>query len=151
MDRLSSMMISNVGREFLAAAQSLRSVNESPSVPLYFLICQSIELSLKAYIRGCGAAREQLIRIGHDLEKVLKTAQTEKLAQFFAITSSQEEALKMINPYYAGKDLQYTEVGSKCYPDVDILLELAEGLQSQTRKFCEVHREYHVGKSTEVK
>jgi len=150
MDRLSSMMISNVGREFLAAAQSLRSVNESPSVPAYFLICQSIELSLKAYIRGCGGAREELVKIGHDLEKALNTAQAERLSQFFAITSCQEEALRMINPYYAGKDLQYTAVGSKSYPDVNILLELAGGLQSQTRKFCEIHREYHLGKPTEV-
>ena len=56
----------------------------------------------------------------------------------------------MINPYYAGNDLQYTEVGSKSYPDVNILFDLAEGLHSQTRKFCEIHREYHFGKATEV-
>jgi len=144
------MIISNVAGEFLSAAQSLRSVNGSPSKPLYFLICQSIELSLKAYIRGCGEAREQLIRIGHDLEKALKKAQSQNVSQFLKVTPGQERALKMINPYYAGKDLQYTEVGFKRYPDVTILLGLAQVLHSQTRKFCETHREYHAGKPTEV-
>ena len=150
MDRLSSMMLSNLAGEFLAAAQSLHSVNVSSSMPLYFLICQSIELSLKAYIRGCGAAREQLIKIGHDLEKALNTAQSEKLSQLFTVTLDQEQALRMINPYYAEKDLQYTEVGFKRYPDVTILLGLAEVLHSQIREFCEIHRECHVGKPTEV-
>ena len=103
------MMISNVAGEFLAAAQSLHSANASPSRPLYFLICQSIEPSLKAYIRSCGAAREQLKKIGHDLEKALNRAQSEKLSQFFSVTPDQEQAIRMINPYYAGKDLQYTE------------------------------------------
>ena len=134
-------MLSNGGRDFLRAAQMLRSTNECPLEPLYFLICQSIELTLKAYVRGCGASKETLKSIGHDLEKVLSEAQGEKLSHFFTLVSRQEIALGMINIYYAGKDLQYTQVGSKSYPDLNILFGLAEELQSRTRKFCEDHRD----------
>ena len=144
------MMISNLAGEFLAAAKSMLSAKVGPSTPLYFLICQSIELSFKAYIRGCGATKEQMRKIGHDLEKALRKAQSEKLSQFFNVTPEQEQALRMINLYYAGKDLQYAEVGFKRFPDVTVLLGLAEVLHSQTRKFCENRREYHVGKPTEV-
>ena len=113
MDRLSSMMISNGAAEFLAAARFLCSGNLTSSSPLYFLVCQSIELSLKAYIRGCGLTKEQLVKIGHDLEKALKKAQSENLSHFCRVTRDQEQAVRMINRYYGGKDLQYTEVGSR--------------------------------------
>ena len=56
----------------------------------------------------------------------------------------------MINLYYAKKDLQYTEVGSKSYPDVNILFDLAEGLHFKPGSSREIHREYHFGKATEV-
>ncbi len=154
MDRYDSMTISNVANEYLEAAQMLHSVNKTPhSFPLSFLICQSIELSLKAYLRGCGATKNQLKKIGHDLVKALDCAQAKKLSNFFTLAPLQKEALLIINPYYKEKDLQYTEVGIKHYPNfvaLVALLELAKDLYSQTRKFCESSREYHTGKTTEV-
>ncbi len=151
MDRFDSMIISSVAGEYLEAAQMLHPVNKTPcSTPLYFLLCQSIELSLKAYLRGCGTTKGQLIKIGHDLVKALDYAQAKKLSDFFSLSPLQTKALRLINLYYKAKDLQYTEMGIKHYPDFGILLELANDLYSQTREFCVSKRECHAGKTTEV-
>ena len=83
MDQLNSMTLSDAAAELLAAARSLPSANGHPSMPLYFLVSQSIELSLTAYTRGCGAASEQRMKIGHDLEKALNIAQARSCSRLF--------------------------------------------------------------------
>jgi hypothetical protein len=50
MDRYTSMGISNDAKEFLEAAQIVRWKKSVAFAPSYFLACQSIELSLKAFL-----------------------------------------------------------------------------------------------------
>ena len=47
MDRYSSMMISNVAGEYLEAAKIMGSHKSDKFKPTYFLVCRSLELSLK--------------------------------------------------------------------------------------------------------
>jgi HEPN domain len=44
------------------------------SWPRYFLLCHSIELALKAFLALHGKSDDDLIKIGHDLKKLLKHA-----------------------------------------------------------------------------
>jgi hypothetical protein len=74
MDHYTSMGISNDAREFLDAAHLVRRDKPVWFGPTYFLVCQSIELSLKAFLRASGYSAKQLRRIGHDLDQCSITA-----------------------------------------------------------------------------
>ena len=62
-------MISNGARDYLAAAKTLQENPLTASHPYWFCIFQSIELSLKAFLRGKGLSKEQLKKreLGHRL------------------------------------------------------------------------------------
>jgi HEPN domain-containing protein len=148
MDRLTSMGISNAAKKFLKAAKTLRANNDHLFTPTYFCICQSIELSLKAYLRGSGHTDDQLRKIGHDIEKAVVQAQNINLD--FEFSQNDADAIRRINPYYQMKDLQYVKSGYKSLPSIDDLLVLGERLWQSTRQFCIANRTYHEGKGTEV-
>lgn len=150
MDRLSSMGISNEAQSFLEAAKILRSNTNHIFTPTYFAICQSIELSVKAFLRGSGYTEPSLRRIGHDLVAGITQAQTAGLEDHCKLSDQDAFALTKINPYYKGKDLQYSKTGFKSYPHIDILIEFGERLWESTRQFCEEKRTFHQGKNSEV-
>src|SRR5262245_42291840 len=60
--------------EFLDAAKELAGEREAGDIivrhmkPLYFLLCQSMELSMKAYLRSKGYDDERLKQAGHRLK-----------------------------------------------------------------------------------
>ena len=154
MDRLNSVKLSYNAAQFLEAAKIVRANQRDSFVPLYFLVCQSIELSMKAVLRGCGFTDRGLRKLGHDLEKCLSALKDPKvgLAVVFTevFTERDSHALRKINPYYKEKDLQYIKSGAKSFPGIDVLIELADRLISSTRKFCIKQREFHSGKPSAV-
>jgi len=150
MDRYTSMGISNDAREFLEAAQLVRREKPVTFRPTYFLVCQSLELSLKAYLRGSGYSDEQLRRIGHNLDQCVSAAKATGVEGYVRLSEADIAAVAAINPYYQFKDFQYSVSGYKSFPHPDVLMELAERLWQGLRPFCEQRRDYHVGKSTAV-
>ena len=175
MDRLTSVGISNTAKEFLDAAKILREkdpgllataqefsnkakiprANEPDrfdlSNPIYFCICQSIELSLKAFLLGSGYTEEKLRnKIGHDLVKAIKKARKLNLDVHFKFSSNDKELIRVINRYYQGKDLQYMISGIKHYPCIEQLVSLGELLWRETRDFCISNQGFHERKDTEL-
>ncbi len=154
MDRFTSMMISNNARAFLDAAIIVRSQKSEVSaitfVPLYFLACQAIELSLKAYLRGTGYGQKDLVRLGHNLSKCVEAARAAGVEQHISFAAEEAAIVAMINPYYQSKDLQYSITGLKHRPQPDLLIALAERLWRALRSFCKQRREYHFGKPTAI-
>jgi hypothetical protein len=154
-DHFTSMMISNNARDFLDAAIILRSQKSEVSAlkftPLYFLACQSIELSLKAYLRGSGCGENELIKLGHDLVKCVDAARIAGVEEHISFAAQDLVIVSMINPYYRSKDLQYSIAGlKKNRPWPDPLIAFGERLWRGLRPFCEQSREYHFGKRTAV-
>lgn len=150
MDRYTSMGISNDAEQFLEAARILRSEKGPTFAPLYFLTAQSIELSLKGYLRGCGWSDKQLRQLSHDLNKCLQAAIDNGVEKHVSLTQDDADTIGMINPYYEGKDLQYSRAGLKRYPDLDSLIAVAEHIWKELRSFCVENRECHYGKPTKV-
>lgn len=144
------MGISNDAEQFLEAARILRSEKGPTFAPLHFLACQSIELSMKGYLRGSGWSEKQLRQVGHDLNKCLQAAIDHGIEKHASVRQYDADIIGMINPYYEGKDLQYGKTGLKRYPDPDSLIALGERMWKELRSFCVEHREYHFGKPTEV-
>jgi len=151
MDRYTSMGISNDAREFLDAAHLVRRDKPAWFAPTYLLVCQSIELSFKAFLRASGCSDKQLRRISHDLDKCVAAAKAAGIENYIELSVADVAAIAAINRYYRSKDLQYSTSGYKSYPLPDVLLEFAEHLWDRLRSFCVEHRQYHFGKPTAVR
>jgi hypothetical protein len=150
MDRFTSMGISNDAREFLEAAQIVRSQKPVTFLPVYFLACQSIELSLKAYLRGSGYSDKQLKSIGHNLDKCIEAARAAGVEEHVSLSEADMAAIAVVNPFYQYKDFQYSMTGYKSFPHIDTLIALGDRVWQTLRSFCVEHREYHFGKPTAI-
>jgi hypothetical protein len=144
------MGISNDAREFLDAAHLVRRDKPVWFGPTYFLVCQSIELSLKGFLRGSGYSDKQLRRISHDLDQCVVEARAARIETYVSLSEADVAAIAAINNYYQSKDLQYSTGGYKSYPPPESLLALAERLWESLRSYCIEHREYHFGKPTAI-
>jgi len=114
----------------------------------YYLICHSIELCLKAFLRGKGFSIQGQRNLGHDLQKLVEEADGHKLDDYFAISSGQRTALLRANKYYVLKELEYPVIGPKNLPDIELLNSLADGLLDKTRDFCREKETLHDGTPT---
>jgi hypothetical protein len=144
------MGISNDAREFLDAAHLVRREKPVWFAPTFFLVCQSVELSLKAYLRGSGYSDKQLRQLGHDLDECVAAARAAGLESHVRLSHAEAAAIGMINSYYHSKNLQYSTSGYKSYPPPDDFLAFAERLWEGLRPFCEQRRDYHFGKPTAI-
>jgi hypothetical protein len=137
-------------REFLDAAHLVRREKPVWFAPTYFLVCQSLELSLKAYLRGSGRSDTQLRRIGHNLKECAAAAKDAGIENHVRLSEADVAAITAINLYYQSKDLQYSISGYKSFPDLDSLIKLAERLWESLRSYCVEHRDHHVGKPSAI-
>ena len=122
------MGVSNDSRDFLDAARIVRQVKPVTFAPTYFLISQSIELSLKAFLRGSGYSNKQLCNLGHNLDECLTAATAAGSDSHFRLSEADVAAIATINPYYQFKDLQYSTSGYKSLPHPDVLITLTQRL-----------------------
>jgi hypothetical protein len=101
---------------------------ETPFSPVpYFLVCRSIELSLKAYLRVKDISMSNLRKkgaYGHDLEKLLNGAKDLGIDKCVPITKKIEKEIRKANEYYDKKEFEYYEAlrGFKGYTDLPDLL-----------------------------
>lgn len=144
------MLISNDAEAFIDAARILRAEKPPTFKPLYFLACQSIELSMKAFLRGSGYSEKQLRNIGHNLNKCVVAAIDKGIEDHVRLSDADVAMIDKINPYYQYKDLQYSKAGFKSYPRIDELIALGERMQQDLRQFCVDRRGYHVDKPTAI-
>lgn len=117
--------------EYHAAAQAVddrtefKRDSEDTFRPAMFLIGQSIELALKAYLRRSGTARDVLKKqYGHNLRTLLRRA--ERLGLDIApLDQADREALIDANVLFKQKRLQYCSPDSEVWPDFNSLSRLA--------------------------
>jgi hypothetical protein len=150
MDRLTSMGLSNAARKYLNAAEILQKHTKGVSLPAYFVACQGLELTLKGYLRGCGLSERQLIKLGHDLERLVSHADQRNLGQFVVFSTTDTLTISLINMYYQARDLQYTTSEYKEFPRLPDLLKVCEKTWSAVRKFSVANRDRHFGFDTAV-
>ena len=86
-------------------------------VPVMFLVGQSIELSLKAYLLHRGISLEKLrTKFGHNLHKLLRKAKELELKKVVDFTEDELGTIEALNDLYASKQLQYIVTGAKIFP-----------------------------------
>jgi hypothetical protein len=118
--------------DFLSAAQTFEPPKNRFSPVPYYLICHSIELSLKAFLFSAGFKKKERKELSHNLEKALDEAEHKGLSTHLEITSNDREALKKANKLYSIKEFEYFEKLETIYDphdfDLDALASFAQRL-----------------------
>ena len=121
---------SKLGKEYLEAAKTLdvRHPNE-PDWPTFFVVCQALELYLKAFLRAHGVSVEDLINrrmFGHDLQLGFDKAMKLGLDKTLDFTRELGERVEVINRPYKERDFQYKHSGSWELTHITPLILLVE-------------------------
>ena len=131
--------------EFLRAGQIVkRSIATQVSMPALFLLGQSTELVLKAFLLGRGIPMTELKRsYGHDLRKLLQESRRRKMGIEVKLEPMDLGMISLLGYEYLRKRYQYSqkELGETMYvplPDETeaAVVKLVRGL----RDFCEKNR-----------
>jgi hypothetical protein len=151
MDQTNSMGLWTHANEFYQASCILvQPENEGLLHPSYYLVSHSIELALKAFLRGNGVSLEDLKnqrKFGHDLEKVFNKCIQLGLESFLPITEKDKFAIITINDYYKTKELEYIVTGFKRYPKMELLTSFNARLLDSIRQFCFDKMNIHVART----
>jgi hypothetical protein len=128
-------------KEFMSADESFDAGDKFSPVP-YYLVCRSIELSLKAFLLLRNVEKDKLKqKIGHNLNKALRKAKELNIQEFLSIFSEDEENINKANKYYERKGFEYFFVvdavtGYKDLPDLEMLRSLSTRLVNELYEPC---------------
>jgi hypothetical protein len=112
----------------------------------YFLLCKSVELSLKAYLLAKKIPAKLLGSktqgYGHDIIRLLTEAETHSLSDTVSLSASEKQAVIEAEPYYTERVFDYFNVKEALagYPRGPVLADLqaaAERLYEGVRQACE--------------
>jgi hypothetical protein len=141
---ISPMGFHRYASEFLSASRGLKTDHLFSPVP-YYLICRSIELSLKSYLLAKGVSEKEFRQkkhgLGHDLVNVFQKAQYLGLESIVEVSPNQQMELTKANEYYVCKGFEYFQVvkaatGYQGLPELSVLQELAGVLVDGLKNFC---------------
>jgi hypothetical protein len=128
---------------FLGAAKALPEPTVRFEPVRYYLICHSIELSLKAFLSLKGATMVELSDpdYGHKLQKILTDANKKSLQSTVSLSAEQLTEISKAEYYYKGKVFEYPAVGEAInsypeLPDSEILFSAATRLVESLEKLC---------------
>lgn len=109
--------------------------------PAMFLIGQSIELALKAYLRMIGLSRSKLqFEYGHNIRRLLRLSEKRGL-DISPLTEGDRIALVDANVLYSKKYLQYFHPGTHVWPNFNQISRLASVIiyrAADVTPFCHV-------------
>lgn len=112
--------------DFLEAAKSFRPPENRFSPVRYYLVCHSIELSLKSFLFSAGFKKKDRKRLNHDLEKALIAAETNGLLTHIDVTNEDRKTIEKANRLYPKKEFEYFESLETIYDPHDFDLESLE-------------------------
>ena len=122
--RVDGYWLRHYATDFLSAAKSFE-VPENRFSPIpYYLICHSIELSLKSFLFTAGFKKKDRKKLNHDLVKALKVAEENGLNTHLEIETNERGALEKANRLYPKKEFEYFESLQTIYDPHDFDLEV---------------------------
>ena len=107
--RVDGYWLRHYATDFLSAAKSFKTPENRFSPIPYYLICHSIELSLKSFLFTVGFKKKERRKLNHDLEKILKVAEENGLNAHLIINANERDALEKANKLYLKKEFEYFE------------------------------------------
>ncbi len=118
-------------QEFFQAADLVLGKVEGVSLPAYFLLGRSIELSLKAFLLHSGVPITALRKkkLGHDLRALLELSCQHGIEQHVSIKSVENGVIQLLSFDYAEKRLEYRVTGGTyALPLLDVTWDVARKL-----------------------
>jgi len=114
--RLTERTLLNHALELAASADAVaeRFGEAAPFFTQLFLIGRSLELVLKSFLRKRGATKNELLKWGHDLERLLAKAEERDFPVRLSVADRQ--IVRLLNDLYRSKRLEYLEIGSVTTP-----------------------------------
>jgi len=131
----------NRAKEFADAANVVAdAAGNQVSIAAYYLWAHSIELSLKAFLFGCGVPLRKLKsrEFGHNLEALVGEALLHhKLKRIVHLSSREIGEIYFLNNNYVAKDFEYHGTNTYDLPHKDRTKRIAEKLVFLLRRYCE--------------
>lgn len=132
-ERTTARGLLNYAKEYYSGYELLQ--NQEPSIVKYFavkyyLLCHSLELVMKAWLKKQGATYIELKRLGHDLEKIMVLLHDSYGILFDA---ESQAMIKIVNQYYSQKEFEYALKGAKSVPVITELASIVHLLISKAR------------------
>lgn len=86
-------------------------------IPVLFLVGQSIELALKAFLLSRGVPLRKLrYDYGHNLHRSLRKAKELDLSALVTLSPEELATIEVLDVLYSSKQLQYISTGAKTFP-----------------------------------
>lgn len=126
------------GSDFRKAALAVLAHHHNAAfMPYYFLLGQSIELSLKAFLMGRGIPLKELrTKYGHNLKELLDEARRRKLGNEVKLENAHCGVIGLLNVEYLNKRFQYIRTGTMYLPDATLAQTAADRLSEGLEPFC---------------
>jgi len=118
-------------KQYRQAAHILsKSQFERISSPQYFLISQSIELYLKAFIIASGGKQSDLRKhdVRHSLEKLFEIATANG---YNSRSTKTAEVIDLLGPHHSDHSFRYRKVGFKTYPTIREGLDTLDRMEKE--------------------
>lgn len=127
--------------DFLNAYRSFETGNPfSPAK--YYLLCRSVELSLKSYLLLKSVPIKKVkYKLSHDLHKILKKSKELEIDSVVGITDEEKSAIEKANDWYNRKGFEYFDIENivadrDTLPDLNVMSNLADRLISVLKPLC---------------
>ena len=136
-ERTTPLGVARYASDFLEAAHAAYQERSGTwpgphvaSVPVMFLIGQSIELSLKAYLlhKGATLAEIRSREFGHNLGSCYAKAKELGFAALIELQDTEESGMETLDELYSSKQLQYIVTGAKTFPSYEAINAVASKL-----------------------
>lgn len=122
-----------------AGSLVLNQAGSRVSLPAYYLLGHSIELSLKAFLVGrrLTVAKLRSKAFGHDLRVCLEEARRLKLGREVKLTRLEVGVIQLLSFDYAAKRFEYRETGVYHLPLINVLEKVTHKLVHGLKEFSE--------------
>lgn len=107
--RVDAYWLRHYAGDYLFAARQFTPPTNRFSPVRHYLVCHSIELSLKSFLFTAGLKRADRKKLNHDLEKALAAAEAHGIGSHVAISNGDREQIVKVNSLYSGKEFEYFE------------------------------------------
>lgn len=132
-DRTTAIGLARYARDYYRSAMAAdhdlghdKGYEFSAPSPVMFLVAHSIELGLKAYLRHQGLSLEEIVNLGHNLERCWQVAVEQGVQEHVELTEGDLEVLGIISELHLSTVLRYIQTGYKTLPVFGPLQELTK-------------------------
>ena len=121
--RVDGYWLRNYAGDFLKGARDFVPPVDRFSPLPYYLVCHSIELSLKAFLFSAGFNKAARKALNHNLEKAISAAEANGINAYLQVSAKDRDLIVKANRLYPKKEFEYFESLETIYDPHNFQLE----------------------------